>query len=236
MKHSYLRLHVSIILAGATGLFGKIISISELPLVFYRVVFSAMFLALVMGLGHRLHRLPGRQLAAILGCGVLLSVHWVCYYGSIKLANVSIGAICFALVGFFTALVEPLVNHHKPSWRELMLSLITVAGVMLIFGFDTRYRVGIVALLILFCPQQKSTGCHRACQQHDVALRTGRRWSSTGYGIVYFLSMPARSRCYTVGTRLLGAAHLRRRIHNSSIFASASGSAFYLGFYRKPQL
>ena len=102
-----------------------------------------MFLALVMGLGHRLHRLPGRQLAAILGCGVLLSVHWVCYYGSIKLANVSIGAICFALVGFFTALVEPLVNHHKPSWRELMLSLITVAGVMLIFGFDTRYRVGI---------------------------------------------------------------------------------------------
>lgn len=143
MKHSYLRLHVSIILAGATGLFGKFISISELPLVFYRVVFSAMFLALVMGLGHRLHRLPGRQLAAILGCGVLLSVHWVCYYGSIKLANVSIGAICFALVGFFTALVEPLVNHHKPSWRELMLSLITVAGVMLIFGFDTRYRVGI---------------------------------------------------------------------------------------------
>ena len=143
MKHSYLRLHVSILLAGATGLFGKFISISELPLVFYRVVFSAMFLALVMGLGHRLHRLPGRQLAAILGCGVLLSVHWVCYYGSIKLANVSIGAICFALVGFFTALVEPLVNHHKPSWRELMLSLITVAGVMLIFGFDTRYRVGI---------------------------------------------------------------------------------------------
>lgn len=143
MKHSYLRLHVSILLAGATGLFGKFISISELPLVFYRVVFSAMFLALVMGLGHRLHRLLGRQLAAILGCGVLLSVHWVCYYGSIKLANVSIGAICFALVGFFTALVEPLVNHHKPSWRELMLSLITVAGVMLIFGFDTRYRAGI---------------------------------------------------------------------------------------------
>ena len=143
MKHSYLRLHVSILLAGATGLFGKFISISELPLVFYRVVFSAMFLALVMGLGHRLHRLPGRQLAAILGCGVLLSVHWVCYYGSIKLANVSIGAICFALVGFFTALVEPLVNHHKPSWRELMLSLITVAGVMLIFGFDVRYRAGI---------------------------------------------------------------------------------------------
>ena len=53
MKHSYLRLHVSILLAGATGLFGKIITISELPLVFYRVLFSALLLAFVMGVQHR---------------------------------------------------------------------------------------------------------------------------------------------------------------------------------------
>jgi drug/metabolite transporter (DMT)-like permease len=143
MKHSYLRLHVSILLAGATGLFGKIITISELPLVFYRVLFSACLLALVMGLQHRLHRLPWRQVAMIMGCGVLLAVHWVCYYGSIKMANVSVGAVCFALVGFFTAIVEPIVGRHRPSWRELLLSLLTVGGVMLIFGFDSRYRAGI---------------------------------------------------------------------------------------------
>ena len=143
MKHSYLRLHASILLAGATGLFGKIITISELPLVFYRVLFSALLLAFVMGMQHRLHRLPWRQVAMMQGCGVLLAVHWVCYYGSIKMANVSIGAVCFALVGFFTAIIEPIVGRHRPSWRELLLSLLTVSGIMLIFGFDVRYRVGI---------------------------------------------------------------------------------------------
>ena len=140
MKHSYLRLHASILLAGATGLFGKIITISELPLVFYRVLFSALFLAFVMGVQHRLHRLPWRQVAMMMGCGVLLAVHWVCYYGSIKMANVSIGAVCFALVGFFTAIIEPIIGRHRPSWRELLLSLLTVCGIMLIFGFDVRYR------------------------------------------------------------------------------------------------
>ena len=143
MKYSYLRLHIGILLAGATGLFGKIITISELPLVFYRVLFSAILLALVMALQHRLHRLPWRQVALMMGCGLLLSTHWVCYYGSIKMSNVSIGAVCFALVGFFTAIIEPIIDRHRPSWRELLLSLITVCGILLIFGFDTRYRLGI---------------------------------------------------------------------------------------------
>ena len=143
MKYSYLRLHIGILLAGATGLFGKIITISELPLVFYRVLFSAIRLALVMALQHRLHRLPWRQVALMMGCGLLLSTHWVCYYGSIKMSNVSIGAVCFALVGFFTAIIEPIIDRHRPSWRELLLSLITVCGILLIFGFDTRYRLGI---------------------------------------------------------------------------------------------
>ena len=110
---------------------------------FYRVLFSALLLAFVMGVQHRLHRLPWRQVAMMMGCGVLLAVHWVCYYGSIKMANVSIGAVCFALVGFFTAIIEPIIGRHRPSWRELLLSLLTVCGIMLIFGFDVRYRAGI---------------------------------------------------------------------------------------------
>mgnify|MGYP006335554649 FL=1 len=110
---------------------------------FYRVLFSALLLAFVMGVQHRLHRLPLRQVAMMMGCGVLLAVHWVCYYGSIKMANVSIGAVCFALVGFFTAIIEPIIRWHKPTWRELLLSLLTVCGIVLIFGFDVRYRAGI---------------------------------------------------------------------------------------------
>lgn len=143
MRNSYIRLHISILLAGATGLFGRLISINELPLVHWRVLFATLTLAIVLAMQKKLHRLPTRHLLQIAGCGLLLSIHWVFFYGSIKAANVSIGAVCFALVGFFTALLEPLISRHRPSWRELLLSLITVTGVVLIFGLDSRYRWGI---------------------------------------------------------------------------------------------
>lgn len=144
MKHPYLRLHAGVLLAGATGLFGRLVSVAELPLVFFRVLFSAIVFALIMGMQKKLHRMPRRHLLMIGGCGALLSIHWVFYYGSIKAANVSIGAVCIALVGFFTAIIEPLFFTHKRiSWKELLLSLIAVLGIVLIFGLDARYRLGI---------------------------------------------------------------------------------------------
>lgn len=140
---AYLRLHAAILLAGGTGLFGRLISIGELPLVCIRVILAALILVAILGVEGKLHPMPRRDLLSIMGCGVLLSVHWVFYYGSIKAANVSIGAVCFALVGFFTAILEPLLQHRRPSWRELLLSLLTVLGIALIFGLDARYRLGI---------------------------------------------------------------------------------------------
>lgn len=153
-NHAYLRLHLAVLIAGGTGLFGRLITVGELPLVCLRVILGAAFLTLVMWSqdlvsgndpthSNRLHRLPRREVLMIMGCGVLLSVHWVFYYGSIKAANVSIGAVCFALVGFFTAIIEPLIDRHRPSWREIGLGLLTVAGIALIFGFDARHRLGI---------------------------------------------------------------------------------------------
>jgi len=142
-REAYIRLHTAILLAGGTGLFGRLISIGELPLVCIRVILAAIILGAVMGGGRRLHRLPWSHLWKIMGCGVLLSVHWVLFYGSIKAANVSIGAVCFALTGFFTAVFEPVLEHRRPSWTELSLSMLTVVGIGLIFGLDVRYRLGI---------------------------------------------------------------------------------------------
>lgn len=141
---AFLRLHGSILLAGCTGLFGRFIQLTELPLVWYRVMIGALVLGMIMWGGKQLRMPSWRNLCKIIGCGILLSVHWVFFYGSIKAANVSIGVVCFALVGFFTALLEPFINHHSWKWRELGLSMITVVGIVLIFGLDPRYRYGIL--------------------------------------------------------------------------------------------
>lgn len=65
------------------------------------------------------------------------------FYGSIKASNISIGVVCFSLTGFFTAFLEPILNRHSVSFKEVLFSLLTLAGIILIFHFDTRYRLGI---------------------------------------------------------------------------------------------
>lgn len=143
IRNAFVRLQLAVLIASGTGLFGRLISIGELPLVWFRVMIGSVALALVMGWRQQLGRIQRRHLMQIMGCGVLLSVHWVFFYGSIKAANVSVGAVCFALVGFFTAVLEPFISRHRPSWQELLLGGLTVAGIALIFGFDARYRLGI---------------------------------------------------------------------------------------------
>lgn len=168
LRESYIRLHLAILLAGGTGLFGKFISLSEIPLVWHRVWFAAIILFFILFLGKRIHGIEWSSVIRILGCGILLAIHWVFFYGSIKAANVSIGVVCFATVGFYTALFEPLINRHKPSWRDLAYSILTIMGILLIFQFDFRYRFGIslgmvssivYAFFSIFSKQvQESTG------------------------------------------------------------------------------
>ena len=141
---AYLRLHLGILLAGATGIFGRLISLSEMPLVWFRVVIAAIVMALFMRASRILHKVSPREFAMIGSCGILLAIHWVLFYASIKFSNVSVAVVCIALDGFFTAILEPLFHRHKPSVREIGLSIISVIGILLIFGLDDRLRMGIL--------------------------------------------------------------------------------------------
>lgn len=142
--HAYLRLHTGILLAGATGVFGRLISLSELPLVWYRMIIATGVLAAVLAVGGGLHRPTFREAWRIGCCGTLLAIHWVLFYGSIKAANVSVGVVCFALNGYFTALLEPMASGKRFSLRDLLLGLITLGGIVLIFGLNMQFRTGIV--------------------------------------------------------------------------------------------
>lgn len=96
--NDYLRLHTGILLAGATGIFGRLISLAELPLVWYRMVIAALVLAVVLRMSHKVSVPCRAHMMRIAGCGVLLAIHWVLFYASIKASNVSIAVVCIALI------------------------------------------------------------------------------------------------------------------------------------------
>lgn len=161
-KKGFIQLHLSVMLAGFTGLFGRLITLNEVDIVWYRMLFTSLILLVFTGLP----RVGWHKFVDLCGCGALLGFHWILFYGSIKASNVSIGVICFSLIGFFTALFEPLIFKKRLSWTELLLSLITVAGVLCIFSLDARYRYGIaigvvssaVCALYAICNKKASVG------------------------------------------------------------------------------
>lgn len=141
-------LHTAVFLAGWTGIFGRMISLGGLSLVWVRMIVSVVTLVTVLALTRRLHKVDGKTTRQIMACGILLALHWVAFFASIQTANVSIGVACIATSCFFTTLFEPLFGRKRFSWSEVLISFISIAGVLLIFSLDVRYRLGIALGLL----------------------------------------------------------------------------------------
>ena len=144
MQSAFILLHASILLAGFTGVLGRLITVNEGLLVWYRVMMASGFFFLYLVLTKGKIRLRWKDILRISWVGLLLAIHWLLFYASIKYSNVSIGVVCFASLGFFTAIIDPIWSHRRFSMREIAFSLLTILGIALIFHFDTRYQVGII--------------------------------------------------------------------------------------------
>lgn len=148
MKIAFLRLHLAVILAGFTGILGRLITLNEGLLVWYRLMFSAITLWVFFGMQGRIQKISLNKIAAITAVGFIAALHWVTFYGSIKYANVSVALVCFSAIGFFTAIFEPIILRRKPVFPEILLGLLMVAGIYIIFHFDNRYETGIIIGMI----------------------------------------------------------------------------------------
>lgn len=151
MKKKYLLLQFAVVIAGFTGVFGKLISLNEVLLVWYRVAFSAMGALAVLLVVKPKVKLRIKDCLKIGRVGLLLTAHWLFFYASIRYANISVGVVCFCLTSFFTAFLSPLINRKRFVLTEVFFSLLTLTGISLIFGFDSSFRTGIILGVISSC-------------------------------------------------------------------------------------
>ncbi|HYE56734.1 MAG TPA: DMT family transporter [Chitinophagaceae bacterium] len=148
MRKAFLQLHAAVILAGFTGILGKIITLNEGLLVWYRLLITVITLWVWFYFAGKIKRVSPGEVLKIFGAGLVAALHWVTFYGSIKYANVSVALVCFSAIGFFTAILEPLILRKKFSWQEILLGLMVMAGIYIIFHFDPEYKVGIIIGII----------------------------------------------------------------------------------------
>ena len=148
MKKAFLQLHLAVFLAGFTAVLGKLILLNEGLLVWYRLLITVLVLGIWMYCKNQLQHIAVKDRLKIAGVGLIIALHWVTFYGSVKYANVSVALVCFSATGFFTALLEPFLLRKKMVWRELGLGLIAISGIYVIFDFHPQYKLGIFFGLI----------------------------------------------------------------------------------------
>lgn len=139
---AYLYLHFCVFIWGFTAILGKLISLQALPLVWWRVLVCCITLGLF---------LPSKQILGLsrpvfwrlFGIGAMVGIHWLCFYGAIKIANASIAVASMATTSFFSALTEPLLLRQKVKWYELALGIFILPGMALVVGhIDWTMRLG----------------------------------------------------------------------------------------------
>lgn len=152
-RRAWLQLHFCVVLWGFTAIFGKLITLAALPLVWWRMTLVGAALLLVPKFWAGLSGLPTRLIAVYAGIGVFVALHWLTFYGSIKLSNASIGATCMALTPVFMAFIEPLVVKRRFDPRELLFGLAVIPGVVLVVGgtpAGMRLGIAVGTLSVLF--------------------------------------------------------------------------------------
>src|SRR5690348_13314954 len=174
-----LQIHFCVGLWGFTAILGKLISLAALPLVWWRMLIVVVSLAFVPSVLRSLRALPARLWLAYAGVGALVALHWLTFYGAIKLANASVAATCIALAAPLTALVEPWLTRTRFSARELLLGLAVLPGVALVVGgVPAGMRDGVIvgavsALLVAVFGSLNKRLAHRGEALTATALELG---------------------------------------------------------------
>lgn len=173
MRKAYLQMHIAIVLWGFTAILGKVISLDEGLLVWYRMMLSSIATFIFLLSTKKFEKLSFKEIKHISGIGAVITLHWITFYGAIKASNVSIAISCFSSVALFTALLDPLIHKKLPRKSEVLLGIGVMLGIYIIFSVQQLYLKGIILSLIsaflasLFTIMNKSLS-----GKHDPALIT----------------------------------------------------------------
>lgn len=131
---AFLQLHSSVFLFGFTAILGDLIQLPTIPLVWWRVFLTIFFLFILLRPFSLLKSNQRKFTLRHIFVGVLVAIHWIAFYGSIKVANASIALIAMSTTSLVTALVEPImIKTYKWNRFDLIMSILVIPAMVLIY-------------------------------------------------------------------------------------------------------
>ena len=143
-----LLMHFVILIFGFTGILGKLITIEAIPLVFWRTLIGGGAIYVWLKVRRKVSKKSTSDVLKMGGIGLLVAIHWITFFASIKISNVSVALTMLATSPMVIGFLEPLIFKRKIDWRELTVAGVVLLGVGTIFSFDTTYHMGMILGII----------------------------------------------------------------------------------------
>lgn len=144
---NYLHLHFIVFIWGFTAVLGALITIEAIPLVWYRMLIASGLIFVWIRFRKEKLRFPPKVIAGFFLAGLIIALHWLAFFGAIKVSNVSITLAIMSTGAFFTSLLEPLLYRRKVIGYEVLFGLVVVVGLYIIFQVETEHFFGIILAL-----------------------------------------------------------------------------------------
>lgn len=141
-------LHIIVFVWGFTAILGQLITLSALPLVWYRILIAVISLLVIFAFRKQSLRVSKRHLIQFLLAGIVIAAHWLCFFLAIKVSNISVTLACLSTGAFFASILEPLIYKRKFVMYELGFGAVVVCALGIIFSVETQYINGIILGLI----------------------------------------------------------------------------------------
>ena len=141
---NYLHLHLLVFIAGFTAILGELISINAVSLVWYRMVIAAILILLFVKFRKINIVVKFKTFVKFSIAGIIIALHWITFFESIKQANISIALAMFSTGAFFASLIEPMFFKRKIIWYEIFFGILIILGVLLITQAEFKYINGII--------------------------------------------------------------------------------------------
>ncbi len=141
---SYLHFHVIVFIWGFTAVLGALITLDAVPLVWYRMLLASGFIFLYIKWKKRDLKVSKRKLLVLIIAGLVIALHWLTFFGAIKVSNVSITLALLSTGAFFTSILEPIFYKRKFVGYEILFGILVIVGLYIIFQVETKYTLGII--------------------------------------------------------------------------------------------
>jgi len=148
-RHALIAIHLAAILFGLTGVFGELIASDAAVITLGRAVFAALALLLFARVSRRpiARGMTKTRLTMLAGAGLLLAVHWVTFFVSVKTGGIAIATLGFASFPAFIVLFEALaLRQHVQTAEWTMVALVTMGLVLVTpsFNFSDQGAIGMI--------------------------------------------------------------------------------------------